>query len=99
MKTYTLCLPVYKQGDDFASHIEANNGHPAQSFIDLSDQYKSAAEICQAIASNISISDNLDAIEVNGDTHTIWVTVPDEFAPQLVRDGILIEVECNFDEE
>lgn len=99
MKTYSLFLPVFKQGDDFASCVEANNGHPIKSFLDLSEQYKAAAEICQTVATTLSQAENIDNIEVGGDTHSIYVIVSEEIASSLVRDAILVEEEFSDEDE
>ena len=99
MKYYSLFLPIFKQGDDFAGCCESNNGHPVKSFLELSEQYKSAAEICERIAKTFSISSNLDEVEVGGCTHHIYVNAPEEIVSSLVRDAILIEEDISEDEE
>jgi hypothetical protein len=98
MRQYSLFLPVFKQGDDFASHVEANNGHPVKSFLDFAERYKSAAEICQTLANRLSNLVNIDDIEVSGDTHSIWLNLPEEIANPLVKESILVEEDFTEDE-
>lgn len=98
MKTYSLFLPIYKQGSDFASCVEANNGHPVKSFLDLAEQYKTAAEICQNVATTLGQASNLDDIEVSGDTHCIWINASEEIVSPLLRDAILVEEDFIEDE-
>jgi hypothetical protein len=99
MKTYNLFLPVFKQGDDLAHHLEANNGHPVKSFLDLAEQYKSAAEICQTVATVLSRADNVDDVQVDAGTHCIFVNAPEEAVSSLVRDSILVEEDYSDEEE
>lgn len=94
---YTLFLPVYKQGDDFAHCLEMNNKHPVKSFLDLAEQYKSAAEICQIVAETLSRSNNLDKIGVDGCTHSIFISADENDVHSLIKDSILIENESYDD--
>ena len=98
MKTYSLFLPVFKQGDDLAGCLEANNGHPVKSLYDLSEQYKAASEICQIVAKSLSEAKNLDDVEVSGDTHSITLVMDEDVASSLVREAILVEEEFTEDD-
>lgn len=97
MKTYSLFLPVFKQGDDLSHCLEANNGHPIKAFVELAEQYKTAADICQSVIFALSNLEDLDNVEVSGDTHSIYITVEESIAQSLVRESILIEED--FSEE
>lgn len=93
METYDLFLPVFKQGSDFQHHVDENRGDPIASFKGLAEQYKCAAEICEMIANTFSKSKNLKSIEVNGDTHCIWITAPKKVVMPLLKEGILSKQE------
>lgn len=97
MKTYDLHLPVFKQGDDLAHHLNANNGHPIKAFLDMAEQYKSAAEICQTVANTLSKVKNINSVKVDADTHCIWVYAKEKDVASLIKKEILVEE--NFDEE
>lgn len=99
IKNYSLFLPVFKQGDDFGSCVESNNGHPIKSFECLSEQYKTASEICQRVASTLASSINLDDIEVGGDAHYIYVNAPEEIVASLLHDAILVEDDATEEDE
>lgn len=99
MKTYNLFLPVYKQGDDLANHLNANNNHPVKSFLDLAEQYKSAAKICELVAGALSKSIDVSDIEIGACTHSIYLATDENVVSSLVKDGILVEEEFQDDDE
>lgn len=98
MKTYNLFLPVFKQGDDLSHYLETNNGHPVKSFLDMAEQYKSAAEICQIVADVLSKSENLDDVEVSADCHSIYINSEEETVASLINNAILVEESFEEDE-
>jgi hypothetical protein len=93
METYDLFLPVFKQGCDFQHHVTANNGDPIASFRALAERYKCAAEICENVADTFAKSNNLKNVEVNGDTHCIWITASKKIVAPLLKEGILSKQE------
>jgi hypothetical protein len=89
MKTYSLYLPVFKQGDDFYTCLELNNNDPYKGFLDLAKQYESAAEICKTVANEIVKAKS--TITAHGDTHSITIDAPEKAVKLLVQQEILVE--------
>jgi hypothetical protein len=81
--TGQLVLPVWKQGDDY----KELGGPPAEVLPELADHYRSAAEACDKLA---EVCEAHPEIEVEGETHWIWVTGPEEVLQALRQEGILI---------
>lgn len=96
MRYYNLFLPVYKQGDDLASCLDDNKGDPVKGFLDLAEQYDSAAQICREVADVLALS---KTTHVQADTHFIGLELDPTIAEPLVEKGLLREEEEEYDEE
>lgn len=90
MRYYNLFLPVYKQGDDLASCLDDNKGDPVKGFLDLAEQYNSAAQICREVADVLALS---KTTHVQADTHFIGLELDPIIAEPLVEKGLLREDE------
>jgi hypothetical protein len=91
-KYFTLWLPVFKQGDDFDGCLEHSKGDVSKAFSSLSDQYKTAAEICSMVSAAFGKMKDLSDISVEGQVHSISIFAPEEKVAQMVADD-LIEVD------
>lgn len=90
MKTYSLHLPVFKQGDDLAHCLESNDNDPVKGFLDLAKQYEAAAEMCKTVAGELS-KVNTSNIDVDACTHCIWIHTSRKDVKELVKQKILVE--------
>lgn len=95
---YDVHLPVFKQGDDFGWQLE-HEKTPAKAFTGLAAQYRSAAEDCEKIACAIGRVSDPSLVFADGDTHCIWVSLPEEQAKDLLEEGILSKDEYEDEEE
>jgi hypothetical protein len=96
IKQYDLHLPVFKQGDDLAHHLERNKDNPIHAFRDLAAQYECAAKICKDVAKVLATIKSISDVEVQADTHFIGVSAPEKYVRSLVEQEILVEE--NYDE-
>ena len=71
---YEFDLPVYKQGDDYAEELAKSNGDGIAALCSLAACYEDAAQTCRSLAARIEGEQD---IEVQGDTHSIWLEGPD----------------------
>jgi len=93
-KTFSLFLPVFKQGDDLANSIQ-DTTNLEQAFKLQAEKYKSAAEICLKL-SNV-MKNNEQYITVDAQTHSIMITGPEEIFKSLIEDETLSEEEFEDD--
>ena len=94
-KTLLLALPVFKQGDDLYSCLEATDT-VTEAFARQADTYTEAEARCRRMATLAAIVD----LGVEASTHMISVSVLPEAAQDLVDAGILYVDEWDeYDEE
>lgn len=94
---YDFHIPVYKQGDDLNSHIEANNGSARDAFMGLAGQYEEAAKLCRQMA---SIAAEEPAMTVEADCHCCWVSgISPDRAEALLADEVIQSQDWMGDEE
>lgn len=82
---YDCHLPVFKQGDDLAHHLETE-GSPADAFEALAVQYEAAAAHCRRM---VGLAREVPEIEVDACTHHIGIRGPAERLGPLVEEGLL----------
>lgn len=89
-KLYNFHLPVWKQGDDLAHHLEATKT-PAEAFEALAQQYEAAAAECRLMA---AVAPEVPEMKVSADTHMIMIETPSSPGiEKLVQDEVLQEEE------
>ncbi len=79
-KEYSLWLH-FKQGDDFANHLERTNGDVSEAFASWSAQFKGMADHCMRIS---SITKGHTTLEAWGDTHYVGFRPTDEASRKLL---------------
>ena len=94
MKHYSLFLPVFKQGDDLAYHLNKNPDDNAKAFIGLAEQYEEAAKQCRRVAGVLAETE----AEVGADCHFIGVSGDEQALAGLVADNLL-QLEPDQDDE
>jgi Pyruvate/2-oxoacid:ferredoxin oxidoreductase delta subunit len=85
MKTRTISidLPYFKKGDDLQHHLENTSSLP-EAFRQHAKMLSCAVEQLNTIA-NVLEKHSDQEIEVNADTHMIWIYCPEEVAEVLVK--------------
>jgi hypothetical protein len=89
IKQYEVHLPVFKQGDDMAWHLEENDNNPVKSFQGLADQYLSAAKQCNQISEFLAMAGDLSDVSVDADTHCIWLSAPEKMVEPLLKEKVI----------
>lgn len=77
-------LPYFKQGDDFAHCLEQCDGRITEALEMDAECLRSAADILLSIRAEIQEKGVEKEIEVNADTHCIWIYGPEEFLQSLI---------------
>jgi len=95
IKTYSVYLPVYKQGDDLASYLNSDGSNGPEAFNLLAEQYEAAAEMCRSISNKIKPHFE---IVVDADCHSIMIHAKENQVKSLLESELIQEDEC-FDEE
>lgn len=88
-QSYTLWLPVYKQGDDLGHNLH-ELGDDAKAFLASAEQYEEAARICRRFA-GLAMEKK---VKINcADTHHISVSGLEDVLTPLATDlGLMVEV-------
>lgn len=94
MKTYTLQLPYFKQGDDLNNYLEETDNNIAEAFELHSAQLESAADTLSMLAHIASENE----MEIDADTHFISITCTDKVAELIRSEDIEIQ-EVTEDED
>jgi hypothetical protein len=97
-QSYELFLPVFKQGDDLAHHLEKNPQEPAKALLGLAEQYEATASICRRVAAVVAETPP-GSVSIMADTHLISIDGPSESFAGLVSDGILTVPEQDEEDE
>ncbi len=84
-----LCLPILKQGDDLARHL--NDGKTAVASLkayaaDLLDAHNAVLQLAEVVQ-------KFPHVSIQGDTHVITVEGPRKVLKPLADDGLLQEME------
>jgi hypothetical protein len=85
MKTETaeLHLPIFKQGDDLAEHLQAEDDTKA-ALLAYADRLRAAASMVDAVA------EHADRLKVEqADTHFILLSGPESLIWELTTQGLL----------
>lgn len=89
MKYVEIYLPYFKQGDDFQGYFD-NTGNAIDACKCHAQALRHGAEQLEHIASVLADHAD-DAIEVEGQTHMIWMHLPDNVADILIGQGLAQE--------
>ena len=93
--TYSLSIPVFKQGDDL-SHCIEHTKTLQDAFMAQAKRYEVAAEMCKRMAS-IAVEHNLDVFAC---THEISINCENkEIIESLLQEGMFRVWECDGCEE
>jgi hypothetical protein len=87
-KLYEFPLPVNKQGDDFAQHIE-HCDTPRDALFSLAEQFELAADLCRRVARKAT--DELSVECAQG--HAIIISDEEDNMAPLEEEEVLFEVE------
>ena len=80
-KSAELHLPYFKQGDDLGHYLEKNKTN-LEALVAHAEMLEYAASILRNVAEEIREVDK--KIEINADTHMIYIEGPEEFMDNLV---------------
>ena len=86
-KLYEFPLPIGKQGDDFAQHIE-DSEFPREALFLLADQYEYAADLCRRVARKATDDLTVECAQA----HEIIISDEESYMESLEEDDILFEV-------
>jgi len=92
---YECPLPVFKQGDDLAHHLEREEA-TADAFEAMAAQYDAAAAVCRRM---VGLAREIPDLEVHADTHHIGINGPVERLDPLVEEGLLSRHELGDEDE
>ncbi len=95
-KSYTLDLPVFKKGDDLHHQIEEHKGDLKAALLVQSALYTEAARLCMKLAEAAS---KHMGMEIQADTHMIFVEGPKDVLDALVKEEILTVEDFDDEEE
>lgn len=96
-KSYSLNLPVFKQGDDFGHHLEQTPKDIPAAFLAQAECYEEAARICKQMA---GVASELPNLSVDANTHYIGIFSDDtNRLAALAKDGLLTEDEWEDEDE
>jgi hypothetical protein len=92
-RTFSVPLPYYKQGDDFAAALDASGGDVLAALEQHATCLVEAAEQLRALAARIAGQ----PVELSGDTHLIAGEGPEDLVVALATDR-LVQLD-EFDDE
>jgi len=93
INSYTVSLPVYKQGDDFNSCLTQSKNDSKKAFFLLAQQYEEAARQCRNISELLP-----EGTDSYGSGHLISVELEDPAAEFLLNNNLLLLQEEDFDD-
>lgn len=99
MKSAEIWMGYFKQGDDFATHLEENKDNPIESFksywVQISGVLNQIEEITDILKKH---EDDLAEISMDADTHMISISGPDKLIDELVKKELAQEMEFEDEE-
>jgi hypothetical protein len=95
MKTYEFNTGTFKQGDDFASFLDDNDGDNHSALMAMAEMYRQAANHCVTLAGAV----NGQAVDITGDGQSIMVEGDEEVLDNLCERGYLEEVSHDDDDD
>lgn len=93
-KLYEFPLPVHKQGDDLAGHVEHCNTH-REALLSLAEQFEVAADLCRRVARKAGDDFSVECAEA----HMVIISDEESRMEPLEEDEVLFEVKEDVCEE
>jgi len=99
-KFVEIWLPMFKQGDDLAHHLE-HSSSPAEAFEGHAAQMVVVSNQLRAIAAAIreTETNSTGLVDVEAGTHFIGLTGPNHLISRLLKEELAHESEWEDDEE
>ncbi len=94
-KNCTIFLPYFKQGDDLGYHLQ-NSSSLSEALENHAKQMDTVAQVLRQVESVIR---NEPSVEIQADTHMIFLTGPTELVDVLVKEELASYDEFEDDEE